>query len=81
MVITMDNCVAQPLQFVFVSNYLNHHQIPFCDAMYRLLGGSFVFVQTERVEEERIRMGWRENNEKPYLKLYYEEPEQCRRLI
>lgn len=81
MVITMDNRVEQPLQFVFVSNYLNHHQIPFCDAMYRLLEGSFAFVQTERVEEERIRMGWRENNEKPYLKLYYEEPEQCRRLI
>ena len=66
---------------VMVSNYLNHHQIPFCNAMYQLLGGSFVFVQTEPVEEERIRMGWNEAPMEPYLKLFYEEPEVCRRLI
>lgn len=66
---------------VMVSNYLNHHQIPFCNAMYRLLGGSFVFIQTEPVEEERIRMGWNDTPAEPYLKLFYEEPESCRDLI
>lgn len=69
------------VKLVFLSNYLNHHQIPFCDAMYRLLEGSFVFIQTEAVEEERVRMGWKERNEKPYLHLYYEEPGECRRLM
>lgn len=69
------------VKFVFISNYLNHHQIPFCDAMYALLKGSFVFVQTETVEQERIQMGWQEKNSKPYLKLYYEEPEACESLI
>lgn len=69
------------IKFVFISNYLNHHQIPFCDAMYELLGGSFAFIQTESVERERIEMGWKEKNEQPYLRLYYEEPEACRRLI
>ena len=44
-------------KFVMVSNYLNHHQIPFCNAMTSLLGGSFAFLQTEPVEEERLRMG------------------------
>jgi len=68
------------IKFVFISNYLNHHQIPFCNVMYRLLGGSFVFIQTEEVEQERIRMGWKEKAEQPYLKLYYEEPEECGRL-
>lgn len=67
--------------FVFVSNYLNHHQIPFCNAMYELCGGSFVFVQTEAVEEERIQMGWAGKVEQPYLRFYYEEREACRRLI
>lgn len=67
-------------KFVMVSNYLNHHQIPFCNAMETLLKGSFVFLQTEPVEEERIRMGWKEAKV-PYLVHYYEEPERGRRLI
>lgn len=72
---------GKTVKLVFLSNYLNHHQIPFCDAMYRLLEGSFAFIQTEAVEQERVRMGWKERNEKPYLYLYYEEPETCRRLM
>lgn len=67
--------------FVFVSNYLNHHQIPFCNAMYKLCGGSFAFVQTEPVEEERIRMGWDEKVRQPYLKLYYQAAGECAALI
>ena len=69
------------MKFVFVSNYINHHQIPFCSAMYRLLGGDFVFIQTEPMEEERVRMGWQEEKRLPYVKYSYEEPEECRRLI
>ncbi len=69
------------VKFVFVSNYLNHHQIPFCDAMYDILDGSFVFVQTEPVEQERIRMGWRSENDKPYLRLWEEDPKGCEDLI
>lgn len=69
------------MKLVFVSNYINHHQIPFCNAMYETLEGSFAFIQTEAVEQERIRMGWKENQELPYLKLYDQEPEACRQLI
>lgn len=69
------------IRFVFVSNYLNHHQIPFCSAMYELLSGQFAFVQTEPMEQERLRMGWRERPDIPYLRKYYEEPESCRELI
>ncbi len=63
------------MKLVFVSNYINHHQIPFCNAMYETLEGSFAFIQTEAVEQERIRMGWKETQELPYLKLYDQEPE------
>lgn len=66
---------------VFVSNYLNHHQIPFCNAMYRLLKGQFLFIQTLAMEEERIRMGWNDQPDAPYLKLYYEQPEECQEII
>lgn len=77
----MKTDVTEKPAFIFVSNYLNHHQIPFCNAMYELCKGSYVFVQTEPVEEERIQMGWAEKVQQPYLKLYYEEEEECKRLI
>lgn len=67
-------------RFVFVSNYINHHQIPFCNEMYRLLEGGFAFIQTEPMEEERKQMGWKEEI-LPYLKCYYEEPELCYQWI
>ena len=75
------NSASEKIKFVFVSNYLNHHQIPFCNAMRERMKGSFVFIQTESMEAERVRMGWNEKTAQPYLRLYYEEPEKCRQLI
>ena len=46
------------MKFTFVSNYINHHQIPFCEAMRSRLGSGFRFIQTEPMEEERRKMGW-----------------------
>lgn len=69
------------IKFVFVSNYLNHHQIPFCNAMHELLSGSFVFIQTEPMEQERLQMGWKEQTGVLYLRKYYEEPAYCQELI
>ena len=70
------------MKAVFVSNYINHHQIPFCDAMYRRLGEDFTFVQTEPMEEERVRMGWEADLKAlPYVKLLYEEEALCRERI
>lgn len=66
----------------FVSNYINHHQIPFSDACYRELGEGYHFIQTEAMEEERVVMGWGTEGEKlPYVKCLYEEEELCRELI
>lgn len=73
--------MSEKMNFVFVSNYLNHHQIPFCNAMYQELEGRFVFIQTEPMEEERLSMGWQEPKELPYLKYYQKESEGCQRLI
>lgn len=46
------------MTFTFVSNYINHHQLPFCDALYERLGKGFAFIQTMPMEEERVEMGW-----------------------
>lgn len=46
------------MKVTFVSNFLNHHQIPFCLAMNRLCEGEFYFVAMEEMDEERKGMGW-----------------------
>lgn len=69
------------MKIAFVSNYINHHQIPFCNAMHKLLEGEFTFVQTEPMEEERVQMGWHHGERPSYVHCYYEEEEYCRKLI
>ena len=71
----------KPMKWVFASNYINHHQLPFCDAMYELLQGSFAFIQTMEMEEERVRMGWSNDVDRPYLRYAYKEPEACQELM
>ena len=66
----------------FVSNYINHHQIPFCRAMFEELGARFHFIQTQPMTQERIRMGWSVDvTEIPYVSLLYEDEAYCRSLI
>lgn len=69
------------MKAAFVSNYINHHQIPFCNEMFRLLKGEFTFIQTEAMEADRVKMGWHEEDRPAYVKCWYEEPELCQRLV
>lgn len=43
---------------IFLSNYFNHHQKPFSDAMFSLLGEGYTFIETAAMDEERKNMGW-----------------------
>lgn len=66
----------------FISNYINHHQIPFCDACYKQWGEDFSFIQTQPMEQERLAMGWDQSGESfPYVLRFYEQEEQCKRLL
>lgn len=66
----------------FISNYINHHQIPFSNACYELLGEDYHFIQTEPMEQERLNMGWSKEGEAlPYVSFLYEKEEYCRKLI
>ncbi len=69
------------MTLTFISNYINHHQIPFCDACYEALGDGFSFVQTCPMEEERKNMGWDEEEVPPYVVKAYEEPERAQKLF
>ena len=69
------------MKVTFVSNYINHHQIPFSNAMYEKLGDHYTFIQTEPMEEERIRLGWNPEAAPVYVKYAYREPEICQKLV
>ena len=73
------------MTIIFVSNYINHHQIPFCEEMISLCGADdqFYFIETEEMESDRKQMGW--DSSKPgYVLCAYESEEKnkkCRQLI
>lgn len=69
------------MKVTFVSNYINHHQIPVSNVLYEHLGAEYTFIQTEPMEEERIKLGWNPKEVPEYVKYAYEEPELCRQLI
>lgn len=70
------------MKLTTVSNYINHHRIPLSSRLYKALGDDYHFIQTEPMEEERVKMGWgKDTRDIPYLKCFYEEPEACARLI
>ncbi|MDB8545639.1 glycosyltransferase [Turicibacter sanguinis] len=59
------------MRVTFISNYLTHHQIPFCEEMYKILGDDFKFISTIPMENEREKMGWKLSQQYPYeIKLY-----------
>ncbi len=70
------------LTVAFVSNYINHHQIPFCEAMAKALGDRFIFIQTQRMEAERLAMGWEDLAAKlPWVLTFYDNKEDAREWI
>ena len=50
------------MKVAFFSNYLNHHQLPFCLAMDRLTDGQFTFVATTPVPKARLALGYHDMN-------------------
>ena len=70
------------MTFTFVSNYINHHQMPLCEALWRELGDDFTFIQTMPMEEERVAMGWGVDvRQLPYVQCLYQDEYACRKTI
>lgn len=70
------------MRVTFVSNYINHHQIPISTVLYEKWGNDYHFIQTEPMEEERIKQGWNPQTEDlPYLLQYDKQPEVCEQMI
>ena len=66
------------MRVTFVSNYINHHQIPLAEVLYQQWGDGYRFIQTEPMEEERVQQGWEVDlSAIPYLMYYKNAPEEC----
>lgn len=50
------------MKITFFSNFLNHHQLPLCLNFYNNPNIDFKFVATEKIPEERIKLGYEDMN-------------------
>ncbi len=48
------------MKVTFFSNFLTHHQVPFCLEMQKKLGDDFKFVSTEKIFQWRLDMGFQD---------------------
>lgn len=71
------------MTITFISNFLNHHQLPLCLELIKQVGdGLFYFVSCESIPEERSKMGYEDMNTKyPFVVRDYETPEQHQKAI
>lgn len=69
------------MKIVFMSNYLNHHQHPLCQALYKLCDGDFRFVACAPINSERLSLGYEDLNAQPFVIRAYEGGEQLSEAI
>lgn len=61
------------MTITFFSNFMNHHQLPFCNEMIKLIGDDFKFVATKKIDEDRLTLGYEDMNKKyPFIIRSYE---------
>lgn len=64
------------MKVAFFSNYLNHHQLPFCLAMDKLTQGQFTFVATKRIGDGRLALGYKDMDKQyPFVLTTYDDEE------
>ncbi len=72
------------MKVVFVTNYFNHHQQPFADELYDILGEEYCFIETATINQKRLDMGWDPTKTRPYVKKNFTDEvarEECQRII
>lgn len=48
------------MRVTFFGNFLNHHQIPFCNEMAKHLDDRFTFIATSKITDERLQLGYKD---------------------
>ena len=64
------------MKVVFISNFLTHHQVPFCLEMQKRLGDNFKFISTVKIFDWRLKLGFKDlDNEYDFVVKAYENEE------
>ena len=64
------------MKITFFSDYLNHHQLPFCLKMSELLGEDFKFISTVAMQEYRVQLGYKDlSKDFPFVITTYDSEE------
>ena len=70
------------MKVVFFTNFLTHHQLPFCQEMYRVYGKDFILVSTEKINQERINLGYEDlDNKYPFVLRSYDSKERLNEAL
>lgn len=68
------------MKVTFYSNFLTHHQVPFCLEMQKKLGDDFKFVSTVKIFKWRLDLGFKDlDKEYDFVVRAYENEEECKR--
>ena len=68
------------MRTIFVSNFMNHHQLPFSAGLLGQDDVEYTFVALEPIPQERLDMGYEDMNHKyPFVLCAYDSEEKLRR--
>ena len=68
------------MRTIFVSNFMNHHQLPFSAGLLGQDDVEYTFIALEPIPQERLDMGYEDMNHKyPFVLCAYDSEEKMRR--
>ena len=66
------------MRIALFSNFLNHHQLPLCEALVARDDVEFKFVACERISDDRLNMGYADMNKQYHFVVRaYETPDEA----
>lgn len=64
------------MKIAFITNLVNHHQIPLADELYRMLGADYTYIACEPLPDWLIKGGYDPSLDRPYIiRTYISEEE------
>ena len=68
------------MKIAFISNYLNHHQLPVCLEFVKQTNNEFAFIATSTISAERLSFGYLDMNKQyPWVICAYESNKEFKR--
>lgn len=70
------------MKITFFSNFMNHHQLPFSQAMVKQMGDGYTFLASKPLPEEQATLGYRDMNKQyPFVLTTYDSAENRKKAM